>query len=59
MFAKISLNQENAKGKGVNEYSLKNYNHQFSFGMKEWQQDYHSINKREFSSKPVILSILY
>jgi hypothetical protein len=53
MFSQISLNTDDKKGKGYNILSSKNYNHNYSLGRDEWQQDWKTSQKRDFSSKTV------
>ena len=55
MFAKISENLKEDKGKGVNELTFKMQKHFFDFGRKEWQQEWKSDKQRNYSEKPVIV----
>jgi hypothetical protein len=58
MFASISINPIEGKGKGVNENTFKNKKHQINMGMPQWQQEWTTVKQREFSAKPVKYSYL-
>jgi hypothetical protein len=53
MFSSISTNPVEGKGKGVNENTFKNKNHQFNIGIPQWQEEWSTVKQREFTAKPV------
>lgn len=57
MFAGISLNPDEGKGKGVSSNSLSMQKHQFDIGRSEWQQEWKSSQNREYSAKNVNFKI--
>ncbi len=59
MFAGISLNPIETKGKGVNENTFRNKRHQLNAGIPQWQQDWSTIKQRDFSAKPVINYLIF
>ena len=58
MFSAISINQDVAKGKGINEYCLESRKNKNSLGRPDWQQPWQSVQHTEHSFKDVFDKII-
>ena len=58
MFSAISINDDIAKGKRINEYCLQSRIHKNNLGRPDWQQPWQSMQHAEYSHKDVINKII-